>query len=156
MTTNINAPKLIDLEVRADVYDRASARLNKIQKAERREHGVAKTDLTDVGRFALTAWTTPAPGAALRRTPLVVMEPVGDGGYRARCTICERSWPGDTRKAARSASRGHAREEHMATFRFSMHRATYEQIKRRIHKSGLSVAQVVQDGLDHFAETGEH
>jgi hypothetical protein len=154
--TSTSSLKLIDLEVSTDVYDRASTRLVTVQMRERSLHGVAKTDLTDVGRAALTNWTPPAEENGGRRGPLVVIEDVSAGGYRARCTVCETTWPGETRQAARSASRGHAREAHMSTFRFSMHRATYEQIKAGIHRSGLSVAQVVQDGLESFAESGEH
>jgi hypothetical protein len=153
VTSTDTGLKLIDLEVRADIYDRATARLAVLRKYERSQYGVAKTDLTDVGRAALTNWSPPPPSAnAGRRNPLVVIEPVESGGFRARCTICEANWFGDMRKDARSASRGHARDAHMSTFRFSMRRDTYAHIKANIHSTGLSVAQVVQDGLEAFAD----
>lgn len=155
MSTNTRL-KLIDLEVRADIYDRATARLGVLRQQERAQFGVAKTDLTDVGRAALTDWTPPAATDLGRRAPLVVIEPVESGGFRARCTLCEEQWLGDTRKDARSRSRGHAREAHMSTFRFSMQRETYEHIKANIHTKGLSVAQVVQDGLESFADRANH
>jgi hypothetical protein len=41
-------------------------------------------------------------------------------------------------------------------FRFYMPPDTYQDIKDRIRGAGFSVAGVIQDGLAHFARTGEY
>lgn len=155
-TTETSTPKLVDLEVLQVIYRAASARLEKVRTEERNEHGVAKTDLTDVGRAALTRWKL-RPASTLdsgRRPPIVSTVERGDG-FVSKCSLCPEEFPGDTRAKARRASRGHA-ATHTRTFRFSMERETYDEIKEAIHNAGLSVASVVQDGLETFARTGKY
>jgi hypothetical protein len=145
--------KLVDLEVLNVVYDAASERLKLVRSWEQRDHGVAKTDLTDIGRAALTGWRPSGLIDATRRPPIVTIEE-RDQGFVAVCSLCSDEFGGSTRGAARSASRGHS-SKHTRPFRFSMQRKTYDEIKGQIHAAGLSVAAVVQDGLETFARTGK-
>lgn len=160
-TTEKSSTKLVDLEVLQVIYDAANARLAKVRDNERNEHGVAKTDLTDVGRAALVSWgfrpDTVSDGG--RRKALVSIVPAGGpatgtDGFVAKCSLCPAEFPGNTRAQARSGARGHA-ASHTRTFRFSMDRQTYDKIKKTIQGKGLSVASVVQDGLETFARTGK-
>ena len=154
-TTQKTSTKMVDLEVLQVIYAAASARLAKVRDSERAEHGVAKTDLTDVGRAALTRWQL-RPATALdsgRRPAVVTIVPAGDT-FVAKCSLCTEEFPGETRGQARSKAAGHA-SSHTRTFRFSMERTTYDEIKAAIRKAGLSVASVVQDGLETFARTGK-
>ncbi len=166
MTSTETSQQLVDMEILVVVHEAAKARLAKVRSQEYATYGVAKTDLTDVARETLANWTAPPTAEGVKRRPPIVQieeveqEPVEAGGppevtYRARCSVCDQTWDGATRSEARSASRGHARDEHMTPFRFLMTRDTYETIKSRIHEAGLSVAQVVQDGLEAFARTGK-
>lgn len=43
----------------------------------------------------------------------------------------------------------------LRAFRFHMPPDTYAEIKDRIRGAGFSVAGVIQDGLEHFARSGE-
>jgi hypothetical protein len=150
--------QLVDLKVLAAAYKAASIRLGVVQRQERESQGVAKTDLTDIGRAALRTWrpsTLTKPG---KRAAIVQVEalgrPAGSGGYRAYCTVCEKDATGETRSEARHKMKGHG-DEHTTTFRFFMHREAYAEVKAQIRASGLSVALVVQDGLETFARTGK-
>lgn len=166
MTSTQTSQQLVDMEILIAVHEAAKARLARVRQQEHATYGVAKTDLTDVARETLANWSPPATADGVKRRPPIVQieevkhEPAEPDGtpevtYLARCSICDQTWDGATRSEARSASRGHARDEHMTPFRFLMTRDTYESIKGRIHEAGLSVAQVVQDGLEAFARTGK-
>lgn len=160
--TTDEATQLVDLEVFTVIYEAANTRLGLVREAERRATGVAKTDLTDVGRAALHNWRPSPLQPTGRREALVKVEPLGhpagSGGYRAVCSLCADRFPAEgaaeTRSEARHAAKGHS-STHTTTFRFSMTRDTYRDIKAAIRGHGLSVASVVQDGLEMFARTGK-
>ena len=147
------ATQLVDLEVLTVIYDAANARLGVVRKNEREATGVAKTDLTDVGRSALRNWRPSSLQPSGRREALVKVQADGEQ-YVAVCSLCPDRFPGDTRARARHAAKGHS-STHTTTFRFSMQRDTYRAIKAAIREHGLSVASVVQDGLEMFARTGK-
>jgi hypothetical protein len=145
--------KTVDMEVLAAVYNAAHQRLKHVRKAEAREWGVARTNMTDIGRAALIDWQpTPAAikGAAPRRPDTITMIRREDGSTLARCELC----PETFENPVRATLRKHA-AEHMKTFRFSMSREHYDKIRDAIHSAGGSVSAVVQDGLEKFARTGK-
>jgi hypothetical protein len=148
-----NNVKTVDMEVLAAVYNAASKRLERVRAAEAREWGVARTNLTDIGRAALTGWQpTPAAlkNASPRRPDTITTIRREDGSTFARCQLCGDEFS-DT---ARTTLRMHAKT-HTRTFRFSMSRNAYDKIRDAIHGANLSVSAVVQDGLERFARTGE-
>lgn len=152
MTTKTKT-KTVDMEVLAAVYNAAHQRLKHVRKAEAREWGVARTNMTDIGRAALLDWEpTPAAlkHAAPRRPDTITVIRREDGSTLAKCELCPQSFE----NAERATLRKHA-AEHTKTFRFSMSRSHYDKIRDAIHSAGGSVSAVVQDGLERFARTGK-
>lgn len=163
-TTETVRPKLVDMEILWNVYEAANERLESVRAQERETDGIAKTDLTDVARAALHRWNSRRTHQPGRRPALVTIDPATkipsemDADrevFVASCSMCEFQHYGYTRAECRTGSKGHA-AVHTRTFRFTMHRETYDQIKQAIQDADMSVAGVVQEGLDAFARTGQY
>lgn len=153
--TDTEAPtKLVDLSILSRVHEAASARLTQVRDRERQLYGAARTDLTDVARATLRKWKPdPHTEPTRRRSTLVQVEQENDV-WIARCSECTRTWPGSTPTVARRASAGHGKE-HVSTFRFSIDESVYGRVKERIRTNGYSVASVIQEGLQAFADSGK-
>lgn len=64
----------VDLSIKKNVYDEAMRKLRVVQKQEREEHGVKRTNLADIGREAIMSYR---PGDGAEYGPRIVRSPVG-------------------------------------------------------------------------------
>jgi hypothetical protein len=146
--------KLVDVEILDAVLNAAKARLVLVRAAEEARDGVSTTTLANVGRQSLLKWEPPPgkEGTACRPTR-----------YRRVRTDEIRQWlseksgvevTGPITSDQRDAYR-RAHDITVSPFRFTLPLRRYEETKVKIHGCSLSVAGVVQDGLEAFAQTGK-
>lgn len=64
----------VDLSIKKKIYDDAMRRMRKLQRQEREQHGVKRTNLADIGREAIMRYK-PSDGANYE--PRIVRSPAG-------------------------------------------------------------------------------